>query len=168
MDSLSDPNSLRTRSDVAFSEERTVDDQEGFDYFDAIGGLVAVGVTNHVGAVLLMNSPHGWRLPYGPVADDEDWLAAGRRLGETLTDVEVNVDRVERVTQVTHSTRSDDREATSYDVVLRMEPVEGEPLGADPTFGPWEEVEVAWFDAVPDDAYREHGDAVDDIRLFVE
>jgi hypothetical protein len=168
MDSLTDPDSLRTRSDVEFREEQTVDDQDGFDYFAAIGGLVAVGVTNHAGAVLLMNSPHGWRLPYGPVADDEDWLAAGRRLGETLTDAETAVDRVERVAQVTHSTTGDDREATSYDVVLRMEPVEGEPLGTDPSFGPWKEVELEWFDAVPDDAYRDHGDAVEDIQLFVE
>ncbi|SEO57350.1 hypothetical protein SAMN04487948_103298 [Halogranum amylolyticum] len=168
MDSLSDPNALRTRSDVAFSEERTVDDREGFDYFAAIGGLVVVGITNHTGAVLLMDSPDGWRLPYGPVADDEDWLAAGRRLGETLTDAKIAVDRVERVKRVTHSTKGDDREATSYDVVLRMRPVEGEPLGVDPTFGPWDELETEWFDAVPDDAHWDHDDAVDDIRLFVD
>jgi hypothetical protein len=168
MDSLTDPDSLRTRSDVEFREEQTVDDQEGFDYFAAIGGLVAVGVTNHAGAVLLMNSPHGWRLPYGPVAADEDWLVAGRRLGRTLTGLDVAVDRVERVTRVTHSMETNAEEATSYDVVLRMDPVDGEPVGADPSFGPWEEVELGWFDAVPDDAYWQHGDAVDDIELFLE
>ena len=168
MDPIFDPESLRTDSDVAFRDERTVEDRADVDYFASIGGLVAVGITNHDGAVLLMGSPHGWRLPYGPVGDDEDWLAAGRRLSETLTGVDCATDRVERVSRVARSTEDGDHEATSFDVVLRMEAVDGEPLGDDPAFGPWETLDLGWFERVPSDAYWDHGDVVDDIERFVD
>ncbi len=168
MDSLSDPGSLRERADVAFREERSVDERDGFEYFASIQGMVAVGITNEAAEVLLMNSPHGWRLPYGPVGTDEDWVDAGRHVGEELTGVDVDIDRVERVGQTTHCLNGDEtRETTSYDVILRARTVQGSPIAGDPSFGPWDELEMGWFDAVPDDAYWDHGDAVDDIRRFV-
>ncbi|WP_247005020.1 hypothetical protein [Halosolutus gelatinilyticus] len=169
MESLLNPISLRDRTDVEFGEEQCTDEQDEFDYFESIDGLVAVGVTNAAGAALLMNSPHGWRLPYGPVGADEDWVLAGQNVGEELTDVSVTIARAERVAQLTRCLANDEeRETTSYDVVLRTAPVAGEPVGDDPSFGPWDEVEVDWFDAVPEDAYWSHGSAVDDIRSFLE
>ena len=169
MDSLLNPTSLRSQADVDFREEQSVDEQDEFDYFESIDGLVAVGVTNATGAVLLMNSPHGWRLPYGPVDTDEDWVLAGQNVSEELTGVSARVTRAERVAQITRCLeRDEERKTTSYDVVLRTAPVTGEPVSSDPGFGPWGELEVDWFDAVPEDAYWGHGDAVDDIRLFLE
>lgn len=172
MEPLLDPDSLRERADVEFREERISAEREGFDYFASIDGLVAVGLTNEAGGVLLMNSPHGWRLPYGPVDEDEDWVAVGRRVGEELTGVDVTIARTERAARITHrledGREDDERETTSYDVVLRGTPVRGEPIDDAPTFDPWDELELGWFDAVPDDAYWDHGDAVDDIRLFLK
>lgn len=183
MESLLDPDSLRNRGAVEFREERTTVERAGFDYFASVDGLVAVGVTNEAGGVLLMNSPHGWRLPYGPVgeneneSENEDWVAVGRRIGAELTGVDVSISRAERAARITHRLEGgcEDggrggtaRETTSYDVVLRSTPVTGEPIDDDPRFGPWDELELDWFDAVPDDAYWNHGDAVDDIRLVLE
>lgn len=117
----------------------------------------------------MMNSPHGWRLPYGPVDADDDWIAAGRRVGAKLTGDSVTISGVERAAQITRHLAGDEtRQTTSYDVVLRTNPVTGKPVADDPHFGPWDELELEWFDAVPEDAYWEHGDAVDDIRPFLE
>lgn len=169
MDSLFDPSSLRGQTAVEFREEQSVDEQEEFDYFESIDGLVAVGVTNAAGAVLLMNSSHGWRLPYGPVDVDEDWVLAGQNVSEELAGVSVSVIGVERVAQITRYLECDgEHKTTSYDIVLRTDSVTGEPVSDNPGFGPWDELEVDWFDTVPEDAYWGHGDAVDDIRLFLE
>ncbi|KZN23726.1 hypothetical protein A4G99_12735 [Haladaptatus sp. R4] len=168
MDSLSDPSSLRGRTAIEFREEQSVDEQGEFEYFASVDGMVAVGITNGAGAVLLMNGPHGWRLPYGPVDTDEDWTAAGRSVGEELAGVSLTITCAERVARITHrEAGNEERKTTSYDVVLRTIPVTGEPIDDDPRFGPWDELEVRWFDSVPEDAYWNHGDAVDDIRLFV-
>lgn len=169
MDTLTDPSSLRGRTGVEFREEQTVEERNGFDYFSSVDGMLAVGITDEAGAVLLMDSPHGWRLPYGPVGTDEDWMLVGRNIVEELTGVETPIDCAERVAQIHRRLETDEeRTTTSYDVVLRAVPVTGEPVDDDPTFGPWEELEVGWFDTVPEDAYWSHGDAVDDIRFFTE
>lgn len=169
MDALFDPDSLRGQTTIEFREERSVDDQQTFDYFASIDGLVAVGITNEAGMVLLMNSPHGWRLPYGPVNVGEDWVSVGQRIGEELTGTDVTIAGAERASKITHQEKDDDgREKTSYEVILGTVPLTEEPVDASPSFGPWDELELGWFDTVPDDAYWDHGDAVDDIRLFIE
>lgn len=94
--------------------------------------MVAVGITNDRGGVLLTNSPHGWRLPYGPVNADEDWMLAGQRVAEELTGVGVCIARAERASRVTRCLENEEgRKTTSYDVVLRAVPVAGEPVADD-------------------------------------
>lgn len=168
MDSLRDPAALHSRANVAYREEDTENEPDAFEYFEGIDGLAVVGVTNDDGAVLLMDSPHGWRLPYGPVGAEADWVAASERIGEELTGAATTITGVERVNHVARTHAEDGRTTTSFDVVLRAAPVAGTPVSADPGFGPWEDLNVQWFDDVPEDAYREHGDVVDDIRLFLE
>ena len=169
MDELRDPSTLRGEPGVEYTEARTTDSADAFEYYADIEGLVAVGVTNDAGAVLLMDSPHGWRLPYGDVPGGTDWLARVADIAATITGVDAAAAEVLRVSAVTHELRSDtERTATSYDAVVGTEPVDGEPVAADPTFGEWSNLELAWFDEVPDDAYHAHGDAVDDIEYFLE
>lgn len=168
MDSLANPDSLRSHANIEFREERCIDEQDSYDYFAAIDGLAAIGLTNEAGAVLLMNSPHGWRLPYGPVDLDEDWIRVSQRIGRKLTGIDITVSQVERVARITHCLEEDDRDnSISYDIVLRAIPVAGEPIASSPSFGPWDKLELGWFDSVPEDAYWDHGDAVRDIRLFI-
>jgi hypothetical protein len=169
MDELRDPSTLREEPGVEYTEARTTDSADAFEYYADIDGLVAVGVTNDAGAILLMDSPHGWRLPYGHVPGGADWLDRVGEIAATLTGVETAAAEVLRVSAVTHELRSDpDRTATSYDAVVGTEPVAGEPVADDPTFGEWSDLDLAWFDEVPDDAYHAHGDAVDDIEYFLE
>ncbi|ELZ25653.1 hypothetical protein C475_09349 [Halosimplex carlsbadense 2-9-1] len=169
MDTLRDPSTLRAEPGVEYTEARTTDGADAFEYFDEVEGLVAVGVTNEAGAVLLMDSPHGWRLPYGHVPGGADWLERAAEIAATLTGAEPAANEVLRVSAVTHELRSDtERTATSYDLVAGTEPVAGEPVAADPTFGEWSDLDLAWFDEVPDDAYHAHGDAVDDIEYFLD
>lgn len=167
MDSLLDPDSLRNRDDITFRGEQSVDDQDDFEYFDAISGMAAVGILNERGEILLMNSPHGWRLPYGPVEAGADWVTVGRRYGTVMTGVDIMIRRVERATEISRRLKGGSEETTSYDVVLSSVPVEGQPVASTPAFGPWNTVEVAWFSDLPDDAYWEHGDVVEDIRRFL-
>lgn len=166
MDALSDPERRRTDADVASSDETAVDDADAFDYFDSIAGMVAVGVTDD-GAVLLMESPHGWRLPYTTVAPGEDWVAVAEEFAAALTGDAPAVDAVERVARITHRVEGGDRETTTHDVVVGTDPVDGRPVADDPAFGPWDELTVAWFESVPDDAYWDHEDAVADIERFL-
>lgn len=169
MDALRDPAALREDPDVEFTETRTTDGQDAFDYFDGVAGLVAVGVTNGAGAVLLMDSPHGWRLPYGHVDGGADWLARTEEIAGILTGIDATATEVLRVNRITHELRTDaDRTATSFDAVVGTDPVDGEPVAEDPTFGEWTDLELEWFDDVPEDAYHAHGDAVDDIEYFLE
>ena len=169
MDVLHDPSRLREESSVEYVETRTTDGADAFEYFADVAGLVAVGVTNESNAVLLMDSPHGWRLPYGHVDAGADWAARAAGIAETLTGVETGAAEVLRVAAITHELRTDaERTVTSYDAVVGTEPVDGEPIAADPTFGEWEDLELGWFHDVPDDAYHDHGDAVDDIEYFLE
>lgn len=167
MPPLSDPERLRDDETVAFSEETSTHDRETFDYFASIAGMVAVGVGSDSG-VLLMEGPHGWRLPYGPVAPDEDWLAVARAMATAMTGEPVQLAGVERVARIEHRLDGGDETTVTHDVILGTEPVDGQPVADDPTFEPWEDLTVGWFDEVPEDAYWEHDDAVDDVRLFLE
>jgi len=168
MDELRDPSTLRDESGVEYTEARTTDGGDAFEYYDTVEGLVAVGVTNEAGAVLLMDSPHGWRLPYGHVPDGADWLDRVAEIAATLTGVDAAAAEVLRVSAVTHELRNDpQRTVTSYDAVVGTEPVAGEPVADDPTFGEWSDLDLGWFAEVPDDAYHAHGDAVDDIEYFL-
>jgi len=164
MTDLHDPVALRDREDVEYRTE-AVDATEGeCDYFAEIAGMAAVGVTSEDG-VLLMESPHGWRLPYGPVQPDEDWFAVGERIASALTGRDATIAGVERANRITH--RFDGRDATTHDLVLRADAIPERSTAADPSFGPWDDLTVDWFDRVPEDAYHDHEDAVSDIRVFL-
>lgn len=158
---------LRERDDVDYLAESTTDEGGTFEYFSEIEGLVAVGIVNDAGAVLLMESAHGWRLPYGPVENGEDALAVAGRIAASLTGRESRGESIERVTEFSREHATTGETTTSYDVVIRVTPVSGEPVAANPDFGPWEDLVVEWFEEVPEDAYHEHGSAVSDIERFV-
>ncbi|MFC7234437.1 NUDIX domain-containing protein [Halosegnis marinus] len=158
---------VRDRDDVEYLAETTTDEDGTWAYFAGIDGLVAVGVTNDDGAVLLMESAHGWRLPYGPVEEGEDPLAVARRIAGTLTGVEVEDADFERVTEFTREHATTGETTTSFDAVVRVAPVAGEPTAGNPDFEPWEDLVVGWFAEVPDEAYHEHGSAVSDVERFL-
>lgn len=168
MDSLVDPDSFRGQPDTTFREEESIDEKDDFEYFRSLSGLVAIGVPSEEGDILLMNSPHGWRLPYGPVESGADWVSAARRFGTAMTARDITIETAERITKIDRQLKNGNAETTSYDVVLRAVPVKGQPVGRTPDFGPWADITLEWFSDIPEDAYWEHGDAVDDIERCLE
>ncbi|MFC7226970.1 NUDIX domain-containing protein [Salinirubellus salinus] len=142
MDPSFDVERLRANPSVLTRAEESVEDPEAFSYWDSLAGMVAVGVTNRDGAVLLMDGPHGWRLPYGPVEPTEEWPAVARRIARAVTGVGPEPSAVDRVSRHTHRHADTGRETVTHDVVVRAGPVEGTPIAATPTFGPWDDLTV--------------------------
>ncbi|MFC7176098.1 hypothetical protein [Halosegnis marinus] len=97
----------------------------------------------------------------------EDPLAVARRIAGTLTGVEVEDADFERVTEFTREHATTGETTTSFDAVVRVAPVAGEPTAGNPDFEPWEDLVVGWFAEVPDEAYHEHGSAVSDVERFL-
>ena len=168
MDALFDPESLRRQSGTTFRDEQSVDSTDDFEYFRSIAGLVAIGIPTEGGQILLMDSPHGWRLPYGPVEPGADWAAVARQFGTEMTGKDIAIDTAERIARIERRLENGNEETTSYEAVLRAAPVEGQPVNPTSAFGPWNDVEIAWFSSVPDDAYWDHGDAIADVRRCLE
>ncbi|WP_435362184.1 hypothetical protein [Haloarchaeobius sp. DFWS5] len=183
MQSPLDPAELHDHSDITTRTEAATVDDEAFAYREAHAGMAIVGVPSDTGSVLLMRSPHGWRLPYVPVRRDADWLAVVREAGAAMTGEAVDFAAAERVCEITYrldgetastaavehddEKRNDEKQVIGHDVVLRASPVSGEPVAANPVVHPWGELTLSWFDSVPDDAYAAHEDTVPDIRSIL-
>jgi len=162
---VSDPDALRDREDVAFREETRVHDDR--DHCAAAGeDRVAVGVTDEDGAVLAIVTDDETRaiLPNGTVESDADWAAAGRERVEHLTDLRVEIDGPERVRRVEHVVDGEeDPHATSYEVVFAASPADPP---ADRRISDGCDWRAEWLDELPDAV--EDGPATDDVRLFVD
>lgn len=166
MDRLPEFPALRRDDDVAFGESTVHHRADEFGYWRRHEGTVVLGVPDADGGVLLMDGTHGWRLPYVAVEGD-DRVPVARAGVEALTGAAVAVERVERVERVEHLTEDGDERTVTYDVVVRTTPVADEPLSDDPRLPDWGRLTVDWFDAVPDDAYRDHPDTVADIERIL-
>jgi hypothetical protein len=168
VDSPLDPETFRDDDAVDFRSEQSRCDIEDFAYFASIAGMVAVGVVNDAGRVLLMDGPHGWRLPYTPVDPEADWVETAEAFAGELTGRPVEMDDVERVAAVTNSLTMGPEKTDTFEVVLRSVPIDGDPVVEACCAGPWEDLDLGWFDVVPDDAYWDHDAAVDDILRVLD
>jgi hypothetical protein len=161
MDSLSDPATLFDDPDVDHqSESGTVPEEVFEDLANDTEGLVGVVVTRADGAVLLVEGPSGWALPYTDVEPGEDWVERGRIWLKQLTGVVVDVDGALRVREVEYHLADGDRSTLSHQVLLDGPTVEAE-RAADLTMGG--SIDTEWFTEVPDDA-----DGVEDIEFVLE
>lgn len=170
---LLDPEQLRDRTDVLFSEEtRVVNDRGAFNGHESWVGTVTVGVVNADGGVLLVNAPRGWTLPTSPVRNGDDWAAVARRWVAQKTGVAVSLQRPERVTRTSYRLAgSAHRQTRGYDVVFRAEPVDEETpmdhLNAKRASEDGDEWDARWFDHVPE-GVEDDDDVVSDIEWFVD
>ena len=167
MDRLPAFDTLRSDDDVAFAESTARHDPTEFDYWRRVDGAAVLGVPSADGGVLLMDGAHGWRLPFVAV-DGDDWVAIARASVEALTDVHVDIERAERVERVEHLSADGDERTVTHDVVVRTTPVDEGSLAADPRLPDWGRLTVDWFDAVPEDAYRDHPETVADIERILD
>ena len=168
-ESLTDPESLREREDVAFVEETSVHDDE--DHCSVgIDGRAVVGVTNDDGEVLLAVHEESSiaMLPHGPVEPGNDWGTVGRRAVEEMTGVAVELDGPELVRDFDHFVEGDDeRHTTSHNVVFRASPA-GDETATDPGVAGNDDWDAGWFDEFPEDLSAVEGPVEDDVRLFLD
>lgn len=94
-DELYDADALRDHDGVVVEERERPMPDEKFEAlrerYDAIAGVVQVGLTNDDGDVLLWGEESA-APPGGSVGDGEDWMAAARDAMEALTGQRVRVD----------------------------------------------------------------------------
>ncbi|WP_254547193.1 hypothetical protein [Halomarina pelagica] len=167
METLFDPESLRSHEGVTFLEETHIIDKKEFEAArENLDSHVAVGVTNDEGEVLLMNDgSHGWTLTAFTVEPDENWTDIGQRGVEKVTGATVQLARPERVRHIELSPEGEEnRQNSIYNVVVRAVPVEGRPVADEQTLKEEDIQDIGWFNEVPPE---QEGDVADDIRLFV-
>ncbi|WP_255194807.1 hypothetical protein [Halorarius litoreus] len=129
----------------------------------AVDGWVVVGLTNEAGALLLMDDgTHGWTLPAVSVRDG-DWADRAHEVVDGLTGWTSDLETVERVRRIDYHEDGGDGRVTVHHVVVRAEPVTGDPVAAEPTVGCDGTAEVDWVDALPSDV---EGVVRDDAALF--
>ena len=174
---LADPRTLRDRDDVEFVEdERTFPDEtfEGLrERYDAIEGVVQVGITTDDGEVLLWGDDTV-APPGGDVETGEDWAAAARRAMEALTGQRVAVDRPVLVEWTQFCRESDESErfpapSVHFEASL-VDPDSaflGEPaVPADFEHPMFEDDPVLdWYEGVPENVHENHAHHVE---LYVD
>ena len=174
---LTDPDSLRDRDGVVVEEaERPMPDEKYEalrERYDAIAGVVQVGLTNDGGEVLLWGDESA-APPGGNVDAGEDWVVAAREAMENLTGHQVEIDHplMLEVTQFQReSDESDSFPAPSVHFAASL--VDPDPAFLDDPTVP-EDFEhpmfeepptIRWFDAVTDDVHENHAHHVE---LYVE
>lgn len=168
-DPFADPETLRGRDGVEFTERTvTVDPDEfdeGRDDLAGVAGWAVVGVPSDAGSVLLMDDgDHGWTLPARSVGAGDDWLARGREAVEGLTGEAVTLEGVARVRRLDYREEGGDGRVTVHHVVMRAAPVTGEPVAAESSVGCEDVEDAGWFEALPEGV---EGAVADDARLFL-
>lgn len=163
---LTDPESLRNRDDVPFTEETRAIGTDEFERRADWAGVAVIGVLDDALLLVEVGDGHGWMLPNGPVEPGDDFAAVAARVAEATTGVAATATGVERVHRKTYRT-DDGRETTGHHVVFRGRPTAGTDIGDDPGL-PGQPVEtVAWRTEPPADADWDHEDFADDVRLFL-
>lgn len=180
VDTLTDPETVAERSDVAF--ETSSYEHESADHceFDAAGRVV-IGVRDAGRVLVRAADDRPLVLPPNTVVggvDDRDdgggvdggtepdWAAAARRVVEEEFGVDVVVDEVRTVRRVEHTVAGGDVSVDpTYHVVLGGHLVEGcSPEVAEIDGGDWH---AEWLDALPESLADADGDALDDVRAFL-
>lgn len=155
-ESLTDPDALRDRDDVAFHEERDVVDEETFETVAELDDTAPVGVTNADGEVLLMRITADCRLkiPAAAVEPGDDYAETARRWVETNAGFAVAFDDIAGVWRYEVRVDGADRTATRQFVVFAASPAPGERGAGGPAeiSADREAVHAAWYDTLPDEA----------------
>ena len=178
IDELADPEQLRGRDDVPYTEVRRTLSGEPFEglreHYSSIDGVVQVGITTENGRLLLQGSTEsgGWAPPGGAVRPGEDWVEAARRAMETQTGVPVTIDAVERYERLVFEHKDDpQRQFSAPGVSFSASPSDPPPgflsdpdIAENPQLPDDHDRTFAWFESVPDDARPNH---VEHIEMFL-
>jgi len=177
IDSLSDPEALRSRDDVPFESVERVLEREQFEAlqerYDSIDGAVQVALTTANGRLLLQgfDGDSHWAPPGGEVDPGQDWVEAARDSIERLTGVDVEIGDAVLVEHLTFRPENDEETGfTAYGVSFTASLIdEDSEFARNPTFAidvPEEyDWTLGWFDGVPEEANPNH---VDHIEMFLD
>lgn len=162
VESITDPESLRGRTDIRFHEETDFVDKETFDMVDGLDNLAVVGVTNDDGDVLVMRITEdcAQKMPLSSVKPGEDYAEAARQWVAEQTRLTIMLDAVEAVWRYEFQLENEERKTTRNFVVFSASPVTDEMAVDDPADDILEESDAAavgWFDELPDDAEKPPG-----------
>ncbi|NHN61318.1 MULTISPECIES: hypothetical protein [Halorussus] len=169
-DSLTDPETLRDREDVRFTEETVVRGDRDHCATD-IAGRAVVGVTDGAGAVLLAihEADQVGMLPHGPVDPGDDWAEVARDTVEPVTGVPFELDGVEVVRELDHVVEGEDEpHSSTHNVIFRASLADAAAREADPSLDENDHWNAGWFDEVPDELVPDEGPVEDDVRMFVD
>ncbi len=173
IDSLSDPETLRDRGVRFDPVERSLEREqfEGLrERYDAIAGVVQVGLTTDDGRVLLEGSTEsgGWAPPGGSVDPGEDWVASARSSMERQTGTDVEIDGAVLVEELTFRLEGDpDESFAGYGVTFAASLasaadafVENPTIVDHPLLPEDHDRTFEWFEAVPEDVNENHAEHV--------
>lgn len=171
IDSLTDPETLRGRADVPFSQRTS--EHEGEDHCSIdVAGRVAVGVTDGNGRrLLLCNDELGIAiLPHGTVEAGENWAAVARRGAEGQTGITIDLDEIVAVRAVDHVVDGADEPHCSTHRVVFAGSTDGDEIrdckrSVDAGSDSWR---AGWFDGLPESLTAPGGGPGDDLELFLE
>jgi hypothetical protein len=149
IESLTDPESLRDRSDVPVETTEHVLDAEEFADAADWTSTVIVGVADDSSVLLMNDGHHGWTLPFTD-AGGEDWLATARQDFSALVGVPLTIDAVE-FARCRDVGLDDADESRQIWAVLVTATTTGDPIPDDPESTD-DGIDLRWADAPPADA----------------
>lgn len=164
---LRSPELYTSDPSVEFRREEVAHEHDEFEGFASIRGMVSPGITDQSRGVVLMNSPHGWRLPYISVQADESRTDTCLDFCNNILSGEATITAVHRITELEHRNKSNGDSSITHDFVVEASPLDDSSIVSDPVIEPWGELELKWFKSVPENVYGEHDDVVEDIRRFI-
>jgi len=162
MDTLTDPATLRDRTDVEYVEADPETNEGHYEAYEDHAGTVVVGTVDDGRLALLEHDEVDDRRPsFTRVEEGGDYVTAAERIVRDGTGLDVRIDEALRVRH--HTYRTDDgAETTGYDVVFTATPTgDGE---VDPDAG--HDWTPAWFE-LPIEVGVD-GKAGSDLRLLVD
>lgn len=167
-ESITDPESLRGRDDVAIHEDAERVDGETFDLVADLDNMAVVGVTNDDGEVLLMRVTEDCELkvPTASVAPGEDYAEAARQWVRAQTGFAIELDALEAAWHYEARHEDEERVASRYFVVFSASPATDGTDIDDPAIDGLEDGDaeaIEWFAELPDDAAEAPG-----TRLFFD
>lgn len=173
LDSLSDPESLFEDEDIPFQETVKTFERRQFQRLrqrhETIDGLVQVALTTADGRLLLQGweGRSKWAPPGFSVGAMQNWAGAAKNGFEQLTGVEVTLDEILLVEELTFRCAGTGESFTAYGVSYAGSLVdEDSEFVENPTVDEGSEVAegnvaLDWFTAVPEDVNEEYREYVE-------
>lgn len=183
IDSLADPTALLDREDVPVEATTRTLEAEKFEglreRYDAIDGVVQIGLLDDDRLLLQgWDGASAWAPPGGSVMPGQDWVTAARESMEALIGLDVRIEAIALLEELTFELADGDESFSAYGVSVTATLAEEnddyrEAFVDDPAIdseSPMADQEMAldWFTEIPDDANENHIDHIERFLSFTD